>query len=399
MRNSVADVGRAKEHQRPWLTKACERLVNCWFSSPREPLNIPLPAVPHRLLVVKVFGLGDSILVRSVIEHLIVRNPKMDVGVLVGPATREIMTLGARFKIHQYNAKSLTIRTAFESLLEIRRCGYDAILNFEQLSTAGAVFLAATGIPLRVGFLPTIASPKSRFLTHAQRFRQECSMWESFVCLGQMIDSSLPDDLMPVPLKCSPESEVWAEQWLAHRSAGPRPVVMHLGSQGLEFRRWPVSRFVELGERLRGWSVSSIILTGTAPERPLIREFMENYSGHSIDASDFGSLEKTAALLKRCAVLVSNDTGIMHLGAAMGMPTVGLFGPNSPHHWSPIGSQATYVYETKEPCSPCLNLYAGRWPLKCTNPEQGRCMLDIGVDSVLNAARRVITGEWLGTLN
>ena len=86
----------------------------------------------------------------------------------------------------------------------------------------------------------------------------------------------------------------------------------------------------------------------------------------------------------------------MHLAAAMGTPTVGLFGPNSPRYWAPIGPRATFVYDTKVACSPCLNLYANRWPLECANPEKSRCMLDIGVDSVLNAARRVITDAWLG---
>ena len=139
-----------------------------------------------------------------------------------------------------------------------------------------------------------------------------------------------------------------------------------------------------------------MVPAGTAPERPLIRAFIDQYSGHAVDASESGSLAKTAALLRRCNLLVSNDTGIMHLAAAMGTPTVGLFGPNSPRYWAPIGARATYVYETKVACSPCLNLYANRWPLECANPVKSRCMLDIEVDSVLNAARRVITSPWLG---
>ena len=140
----------------------------------------------------------------------------------------------------------------------------------------------------------------------------------------------------------------------------------------------------------------SIILTGLAPEQPLIHEFMDKYSGYAVDASESGSLEKTAALLRRCDLLVSNDTGIMHLAAAMGTPTVGLFGPTSPRCWAPIGSRATYVYDTKVACSPCINLYANCRPLECANPEKSRCMLDITVDSVLTAARRVIAGGWLG---
>jgi heptosyltransferase-2 len=282
-------------------------------------------------------------------------------------------------------------------LSEIRRRRYDAILNFEQRSTAGSAFLVATGVPFRVGFLPTVESPKALFLTHAQRFQEERSMWQSFVRLAQMIDPGLSDAVAPIPLKCDSASEAWAHDWMSRKVSRRQAIAIHLGSQDLEFRRWPMDRFVKFAERIRDYGAEpSIVLTGTAPERPLIRAFMEKYTGHAVDASDSGTLEKTASLLRRCNLLLSNDTGVMHLAAVMGTPTVGLFGPNSPRQWAPIGPRATYVYETKVACSPCLNLYANRWPLECANSEKSRCMLDIRVDSVLNAARRVIVGDWLG---
>jgi heptosyltransferase-2 len=222
-------------------------------------------------------------------------------------------------------------------------------------------------------------------------------MWQSFVHLAQMIDPGLSDSVTPVPLNCGEEAEAWALDWLGRHVRRQPAIALHLGSQDLEFRRWPLDRFVQFAERIRSLELEpSIVLTGTAPERPLIRAFIDQYSGHAVDASESGSLAKTAALLRRCNLLVSNDTGIMHLAAAMGTPTVGLFGPNSPRYWAPIGSRATYVYQTKVACSPCLNLYANRWPLECANPVKSRCMLDIEVDSVLNAARRVITSPWLG---
>ncbi len=388
---------RGRSDGRPWLTQACEGLLGCLPAVSRAPRSVPLPAVPRRLLVVKVFGMGDSVLVRSLTQHLTVRNPEMEIGVLVGPATRELMTLGADFRVHQYTHRSLTARAAFKSLGEIRRHRYDAILNFEQRSTAGSAFLAATGIPFRVGFLPIEESPKALFLTHAERFQEDRSMWQSFVRLVQMIDPGLPDTVTPAPLRCDSSSEAWARDWMSKNISRSRTVAIHLGSQDLEFRRWPIDRFVQLAERIRAHgSDLAIVLTGTPPERPLIRAFIERYSGHSVDASDTGTLEKTSSLLRLCSLLVSNDTGVMHLAAALGTPTVGLFGPNSPRHWAPIGPRATYVYETKVSCSPCLNLYANRWPLECANSKKSQCMLDIQIDSVLNAARRVIMGNWLG---
>jgi len=70
-----------------------------------------------------------------------------------------------------------------------------------------------------------------------------------------------------------------------------------------------------------------VILTGQAPERPLIGEFIDRYRGPVADATGCGESARTAALLALCDLLVSNDTGVMHVGAAMGAPTVGIFGP------------------------------------------------------------------------
>jgi heptosyltransferase-2 len=163
------------------------------------------------------------------------------------------------------------------------------------------------------------------------------------------------------------------------------------------FRSWTVFRFLALAERLRArCPVLSIILTGCGKERRLAEEFATGYSGTAVIACDLGPLERTAALLRRCDLLVSNDTGVMHLGAAMGTPTVGLFGPNTPRHWQPTGPRATYVYATKEICSPCIDNYHGAAPSKCVNQQQGRCMLDIEVDAVLDAIERVAADKFSG---
>jgi heptosyltransferase-2 len=390
--------GLSTKIKRPWLTATSERLLLRILPSASETATGPLPTIQRRLLVVKVFGMGDSILVRSIIESLRERHPDMQIGVLVGPATREVMTVGTSFRIHQYVPRKLSMRSALQTLKDIRSCHYDTILNCEQRSLAGSAFLALIGAAYHIGFIPISDTPKGRFLTHAMRFRDDQSVWQSFIRLARLVDSNLPQEFLPTPPQLITEAEEWADRWwIEHVGAGPAlTVALHVGSQDREFSRWPVRRFVEFAERARVRNERlSVMLTGTAPERELIRAFITMYSGRAIDASEPGSLMRTAALLKRCNLLVSNDTGIMHLGAALGIPTVGLFGPNSPQYWAPLGLRATYVYDTKVPCSPCLNLYADRWPLECSHPEKGRCMLDITVDSVMMAAKRVVVGEWL----
>jgi ADP-heptose:LPS heptosyltransferase len=377
---------------RPWLTEACDLALRRFASRLPRQDSAPLGQIPRHLLVVKVHGMGDSVLIRSILEKLRARNSAMRIGILAGPGTVDILSQGADFIVHLYHPKELTFRSAVATLLEIRRSQYDAVLNLEQGSVAGTAFLAATGIPVRLGFLDAAKSAKHRFLTHVACFDDRRSMWQSFLALARLIDPGISEVFGPFSVTLSEETQKWLFDWWKVRIRdAATPVAFHLGSAaGMDFRRWPLKQFVSLAEHLQvSWRDPTIILTGTHTESGLIQGFMSEYAGASVDASDAGTIQRTIAILQRCALLVSNDTGIMHLGAALGVPTVGLFGPNTPRHWAPLGARATYVYDTRLACSPCINNYSNQVPTVCTNAVKSRCMHDITVPSVLNAVHRV----------
>jgi lipopolysaccharide heptosyltransferase II len=222
-------------------------------------------------------------------------------------------------------------------------------------------------------------------------------MWESFLRVAKVLYPDLPDGPPSIHLHSSPESTSWAvDWWRSHVGGDDRvAVAIHLGcGPGMVFRRWPLHRFLALAEWISSrWRDPVVILTGTALERDLIRAFHDKFRGTAVDASHLGSIEKTALVLKRCRLLVSNDTGVMHLGAALGTPTVGLFGATSPVQWAPLGKRATFVYDTSLQCSPCVNNYLNVMPLVCTNSIVGECMTDITVESVESAIERVLVRE------
>src|SRR5512146_2145173 len=105
---------------RPWLTASSERLLLRLVPSVCETAPEPLPVVPRRLLIVKVFGMGDSILIRSIVQRLRERHPNMQIGVLLGPATREVLTMEAWFRIHQYVPRQLNVGSALRMLADLR---------------------------------------------------------------------------------------------------------------------------------------------------------------------------------------------------------------------------------------------------------------------------------------
>ncbi len=362
----------------------------------------PLASVPARLLLVKAVGLGDSVLIRSIAEYLRGLHPDLQIGILVCPPCREVMSCNSDFRVHCYEPRKDGLAGVVRTLSAVRTARYDAAIDFEPLSLLSAIMIAAARIPIRIGFSPPVRNPRSRFLSHVVPIDAGKPMWENFLRLARVIEPALPEDVVLLPIACAARDEEWAADWWQHHfeDRDRRVVALHLGS-GVRgpYKRWPVVRFTELAEQIRAVVPQlSVILTGTETDRALLDEFAGLYRGEFVAAASFGSVQRTAAVLKRCDLLVSNDTGLMHVGAAMGTPTVGLFGPTSPPHWRPCGSRSTYVFESRELCSPCVDTYRGVMPDNCFNPILRKCMLDISVDAVIRAAKRVIVGNWLDSV-
>jgi ADP-heptose:LPS heptosyltransferase len=376
------------------LTEICERvLAPVLRLKARAGDARPLATVPRRILAVKVHGLGDSVMVRSILEHVRRRHSEVVIGVMAGAANRDVLTAGSSFQLHQYEQRSLNACTILRVLTEIRKHRYEVAIDFEQGSLAGAGFIRATGIPVRAGFVPLNSSAKAALLTHPIRFREEDSMWTSFIRLMRIVDRTFPEAISTIPLPVEDDTRRSIRNWIRSKSCRltNQAVAFHLGS-GRTYRRWPVERFIMLGERLRLQKPNLVIvLTGTPSERPLIEQFMSGYLGPVVDATGLDSIVKTAALLADCELVVSNDTGIMHLGAAMGAPTVGIFGSASPRRWAPVGPHATSVCASGVPCSPCAETYLLRDPIDCANPDRMRCLREVSVEMVLDAVRRVVS--------
>jgi ADP-heptose:LPS heptosyltransferase len=366
----------------------------------------PLAGVPpegivpwKRLLLVKLVGMGDATMIRTLAEHIARAQPDGEIGVLVGPATRDVMGVNSPFRVHAYDPAGADrgIGALLAKVREIRSGGYDLVLDFEQHILLVSLFLRLTGIPARVG-LAESSNPRARFQTHTIPFTGSDSMWDAYVALARAAAPSLGEVSAIELARSAAVAQDVAKWWRERHLEESRVIAMHLGSGSrAAARRWPVERFARLAERMRREGMGdAVVLTGTPEETPLAEEFARCFSGHVADATALGSLERTAELLRRCSLMVSNDTGVMHLAAAMGTPTVGLFGPNTPQRYRPVGPRVATVYTTKVACSPCIQIHRGEVP-ECKHAQQGRCLLDIEVDTVLQTACRLLKSDPLAS--
>ncbi|RLB07542.1 MAG: lipopolysaccharide heptosyltransferase II, partial [Deltaproteobacteria bacterium] len=142
---------------------------------------------------------------------------------------------------------------------------------------------------------------------------------------------------------------------------------------------WPPGRFVELGRKLIEDYDASIIIFGsrTPKEMALNTAIAQGIGEGCLNLSGKTSLLQLASLLRQCKLLVTNDTGTMHLAAAVGTQVVAIFGPTDPRATSPLG-EGHVVVRKEVPCSPCL---------KRVCPEDHRCMKLIEVEEVCEVIR------------
>jgi ADP-heptose:LPS heptosyltransferase len=189
----------------------------------------------------------------------------------------------------------------------------------------------------------------------------------------------------PLRFQPTPEEEQWAAAavppgtWVAlHPAGGANPGGRLLG------KRWPRDRFGELAQRLLRRELSIMLLGGpddyeatqeiAAKLGPAQRQRVYDFAGRS-------SFGQTAALLGRCALFVGNDTGSMHLAAAMGIPVVAIFGPSRPELYGPVAQRRVIVHHGDR-CGSCR--FEGGIAQHCVN--NFACIAAVSVDEVERAA-------------
>jgi len=182
-----------------------------------------------------------------------------------------------------------------------------------------------------------------------------------------------------------------ADAILERRGFGVAPllIALHPGaSKGP--RAWHAERFAALAERLRRRHAARFVLIGSAGERETLRIVRAGLPDADwIGPDDAPGLLAAAALLARCHLFVGNDSGPMHLAAALGVPTVGLFGPGRPANTAPRGRPGTVLTIGRDyPCAPCRQDFFR----ECPPAPSGKpfCLEEIGVDEVERAALRLL---------
>ena len=270
----------------------------------------------------------------------------------------------------------------FSEASKLRTERYDLAVVLRADHWWGGLLTLAAGIPLRIGGDTPELQP---LLTHSYAAPPEQPAAERSLAIARLAVQSVEATPVEVGEVCQfsvgeaargAASALWQEHHL-----GDRVVALH-PSAGAPLKSWPISRWAQLADALTAGGVQ-VVLIG-APDDAALLEAIAAHTHSGRATSLFGqSIEVSAALYERCALVASVDSGAGHLAAAVGTPTVRLYGPAPAGvfgPWPPSTDQ--HVLATNGlACAPCGHLDAP----PCGARATPACMLALGVGEVLNA--------------
>ncbi len=325
-----------------------------------------------RYLIIRPGGIGDAVLLIPAIIALKKRYPGAVIDVIAEKRNSSIFFLcpGINSVFH-YDKPS--------ELLSAIRGKYDVIIDTEQWHRLSAVVARLTRAPMSIGYA---TNERKKVFTHPVRYSHDDNELDSFFHLLEPL--SVPMSIDPEkPFLAVPSESTSKIRSLLNAIADKKIVALFPGGS-IQERRWGSDRFHSTAQSIVEHGYSVVVVGGREDREAGCEiaaglESVKNFCGAL-------SLVETAAVLKESALLITGDSGIMHLGFGLGIKTLSLFGPGIEKKWAPRGPGHVVINKNLA-CSPCTKF--GYTP-KCK--KNAECMKLITVDEVVQKALELLEG-------
>ncbi len=306
------------------------------------------------ILIVRTDRMGDVVLTTPFIKALRKAYPAARISILVSPSTLDLVSGNPYLNetlVDDRNGRHKDLIGALKLARDIRCRNFDAVFILHtKRRTNVACFLA--GVPVRIGY----RNDKMGFLlTHPLKdTRHLGEKHEAEYCLdilracGIAVEEQGGADML-VPLR--KDAEAWASQWLNEQGiqAGEF-IAVHPGASD-PAKCWPAASFAQLINRLMERYDFKVVMMGGPETAATAAEILRLCPKSVLDVSGRTSLAQTASLLSRCRILVSNDSGPVHLAAGVGSTVISLFTREAPginpERWKPLGPKGFFLSPTK----------------------------------------------------
>ncbi len=336
-----------------------------------------------KILIIQPDHIGDVLLATPMIRALRQRFPESKLDILVGSWAEDIVVNNPDvdevivFNFNQFKRGRQSDPEKWDTFFKVRSNKYDLAVMARSRNKLIRWFAWAAGIPNRIGFevpgkdgLLTLKVKQKDPREHVVRRNLR---------IAEALGAATNDPKLV--LKTSRESDKWAQNLVADL---PRPLLGINPGAGTPAKQWPAARFNELARKLQAEYQGTIITTGGPGDVELVKRVSRDIVPAPIITAGKSSLLELAALGKQLDLYISNDSGPMHIVAAMGTPVIDLHsGTDYPSMWRPWGDQHTVLTHADD-CdkSPCFKT-------ECDYFNHG-CLERIEVNDVVQA-----TGKYL----
>lgn len=356
---------------------------------PRRPPQGP----PQRILLLRLERIGDLLMTMAALEAVRERAPAATIHLVVGSWNAAVADLLPWVDSYETLDASWLSRHASgnsPAALAGRAWGwranrFDLAMNFEP-DIRSNLLTRLSGAPRRVGFR---SGGGASLLTDAVDYDPS---QHSATNLVRLVDTALPATAPQAPKApaCLRVPDAARDQANALLRGMPQHAVkvgMHVGG-GRAVKQWDPERFAEVAGRVSRKHKAAIVFTGTSDERPLVNRTIARLPPDIPFTNLAGemALDVFAAVLEQLSLLVTGDTGPMHLAAAVRTPVVAIFGPSDPVRYGPLADRAR-VLTADLWCRPCNRIR--RPPERCAAgiPD---CLNAISVETVVDAVSDVL---------
>ncbi|MEK7773520.1 MAG: lipopolysaccharide heptosyltransferase II [Deltaproteobacteria bacterium] len=310
-------------------------------------------------------GAGITVLARARVIPVFENNPDVD-GIIEYDDAGRHGGLKGRFRLRG----------------EVRKMGFDMAVLFQ--NAFDAAFIAfISGIPERVGYARDF---RTRLLTRPVTVTGEIKKGHQahyYLNIVNKLGGQCTREPLP-RLYVSEKEDAWADKFLRDNGVAGAPLIGAApGASYGPAKRWMAEGFARVLTRLSVRYGAVPLIFGGSADAPECAEVSEMIKTKHIDLCGRTALRESIALLRRLKVFITNDSGPMHLSAALGAPTVAVFGSTAPHLTGPLGKK-TAVVKTGIECSPCFDRV-------CRYGHYG-CLSAIGADEVAAKAESLLDG-------
>jgi len=380
--NSLRDIVAASPKLRGVETQARSESQGIDASQPLAPDRWDWSKV-HKVLIVRLRSIGDTVLATSPVYALRRFLPDAQIDILVeswvAPLLAEHPSLS---RVISLEGNSLAARARIAR--EIRASGYDVVYNLHGGTTA--TFLTrVSGARHRVGYasyqyakLHNHQAPSASFLWGQEKTH---SVEQQLALLGwtgvPVTDRPATQLAILATAAC-----VIEERLRDAKLEGKRLALIHPAA-AFATKQWAAENFARVVEYLAKAGFSSVAIVGPGQDK-VLDELQKNCSA---PITTFNlSLPEVSALASRAELFVGNDSGIAHMAAAVGTPSVVIFGSSNIAHWRPWSRAESEVVFEEMPCQPCHGYF-------CEQFERPECILRVPVNRVTAAIERVLASH------